>query len=135
MSNCWLSIYEFLTFPRLYCSSTTDYSAPWKPHLHVRVCGRSCLLRLAGNGIWRKAATLTVKRNYIAGCVDLPHVCIARGVCVIEGVIAGPIGAGGVGLCDVHRPPRKLAFGDSSAQDERCRAKNAVIRVVKYHRV
>ncbi len=64
----------------------------------------------------------------------MPSVCIARGVDIIECVVASPIGAGVTSRCDVERPPRELAFGNGGAQDERCRAEDAIIRVVNFYR-
>lgn len=63
----------------------------------------------------REVATLTVKSDDIAESVDLPRVCIARGVDIIERVVASPIKAGVTGRRCVVRPPCKLAFDNGGA--------------------
>ena len=58
---------------------------------------------------------MTVKRDDITKSVDLPRVYIARGIDIAECVVASSIGAGITSRCDVERPPRELAFGNSGA--------------------
>lgn len=79
---------------------------------------------------------MTVKRDDIARSIDLPRVCVARGVDIVECVVASPIGASVTtdSLRNVERSPRELAFGDGGAQDERCWEESAFIRVVNFRR-
>ena len=44
---------------------------------------------------------MTVKRDDVAESVDLPRVCIARGVNIVERVVASPIKAGVTSRCCV----------------------------------
>src|SRR5258708_4837983 len=114
-------------------SSATDYPATRQPHVHVSLYWRNCK-RSVRNGARRSVAALTVKRDDIARSVDLPRVCIARGVDIVECIVASPIGPGVTTLCYVERSPRKLAFGNGGAQDEWCWEESAFIRVVNFRR-
>jgi hypothetical protein len=88
------------------------------------VLGKLCE-RSVGNGpgaTRREVTTSIVKRDDTAGRVDPPRVFIARGVAVVERVVAIPIRV------------RNLASRNGGAQDKWCREEDAFIRVVNFHR-
>ena len=76
---------------------------------------------------------MIIERDDFAGCVDLPCICIALSVDIVERVDASPIDAGASSRIEVFQPPRLLVFDNGGAQDERRRAEFAVERLVNFH--